>query len=375
MPATHWPWRRRCRGLTLFGSLLALGLVGVLAAGLSGVVERQIAEARERRAAAGIAVLARAAHDHVTDRFVDFLAGDAHQEITLEVLRTAGHLSPAVPATDTMGRGRRILLHRAETGALDLVVTQSVAEDDMAWPWRAAAGARPETGRIGTVAPGGTRLEGPEVDVDIAAFQAAFEGDPAPRALAAHVRLDRHAVFGDQLWRIAVAGFPEINRMESDLDMAGHAITNAGTIDARTLAVRDTIEIGGDLEVVGSLVVGEAVEVSGGGHFAGQVTALGATVAGEITARTLTARQSIRAGGLVTEGSVSAGTIGTSGALAVSGEATLGTLTATTVAAASITADTLAVTWIDAHQVNASGTLNAGEAGISELTVGRCTGC
>ena len=163
--------------------------------------------------------------------------------------------------------------------------------------------------------------------------------------------------------------------METDLDMAGHAIANAGTIDARALAVRDTLEIGGDLNVVGSLVVGEAVEVSGGGRFAGEVTALGATVAGEITARTLTARQSIRAGGLVAEGSVSAGTIGTSGALTVSGEATLGALTATTVAAGSITADTLAATWIDAHHVNASGTIDAGQAGISELTVGRCTGC
>ncbi len=375
MPAIHWAWRRRRRGLTLFGSLLALGLVGVLAAGLSGVVERQIAEARERRAAAGIAVLARAAHDHVTDRFADFLAGDDRQEITLAVLRTAGHLSPAVPGTDAMGRGRRILLYRPEAGVIDLVVTQSVAEDDMAWPWRAAAGARLETGRIGTITPGGTRLEGPEVDVDIAAFQAAFEGDPAPRALAAHVRLDRHAIFGDQLWRIAVAGFPEVNRMETDLDMAGHAIANAGTIDARALAVRGTLEIGGDLEVVGSLVVGEAVEVSGGGRFAGEVTAHGATVAGEITAQTLTASQSIRAGSLVAEGSVSAGTIGTSGAVAVSGKATVGALTATTVAAGSITADTLAATSIDAHHVKASGTINAGQAGISELTVGRCTGC
>ena len=187
MPVTQWAWRRRRRGLTLFGSLLALGLVGVLATGLSGVIERQIAEARERRAADGITVLARAAHDHVTDRFADFLAGDAHREITLAALRTAGHLSPAVPQSDAMGRGRRILLHRADAGTIDLVVTQIVAEDDMAWPWRAAAGARLETGRIGTIAPGGTRLEGPEVDVDIAAFQAAFEGDPAPRALAAHV--------------------------------------------------------------------------------------------------------------------------------------------------------------------------------------------
>ncbi len=367
--------RRRAGGLTLFGSLLALSLLGVLAAGLAGVIERNLAEARERRAAAGIALLMRAAHDHVTDRFADVLAGPATGEITLAALEAAGHLAPDTPPADAMGRGRRILFDRPAAGIVDLVVTQSVAAGDAAWPWRAAASGAGGAWRLGTVAPGGRRLEGPAVDVDVSGFQGAFAGDPRPRALAAFARIDRRTVFGDQLWRIEVAGFPEINRMEADLDMAGHAITNAGTVEARALAVEDSLTIGGDLEVVGALVVGEAVEVAGRGRFAGSLNVEAAVVTGVVETATLEASGALRAGSLVASGAVSAGAIGTSGQAAVSGAVTVGTLTATTVAARSMTADSLAATAIDARHVAVDGAIEAERAGISRLTVGSCSGC
>jgi len=40
-----------------------------------------------------------------------------------------------------------------------------------------------------------------------------------------------------------------------------------------------------------------------------------------------------------------------------------------------VTADTVAATAIDAHQVTVSGSIESGSAGISVLTVGRCSGC
>ncbi|MCE2518380.1 MAG: shufflon system plasmid conjugative transfer pilus tip adhesin PilV [Alphaproteobacteria bacterium] len=369
------PAARRRRGLTLFGSLLALALVGVMAAGLFTIAERHLADMRERRAAAGIVLLTRAAHHHVTDRFAGFLAGPEFREVTLAELQATGELQAGIPAGDAMGRGRRILVRTDGTSAIDVVVTQVVAAGDRSWPWRAAASTASGIGHLGTVAPGSSRLTGPTIDVDVSAFQGVFQGAPAPWALAAHLRLDRHAIFGDQLWRIEVDGFPEINRMETDLDMAGHDITNAGDIATRTLAVADTLEIGGDLDVTGALVVGELVEIAGTGRFSGEVSAPLATVTGEVNARTVTATGEVSADTLDIDGAVRAGAIATSGTLAVTAEASVGTLTSTSVAAGSVTADTVAATAIDAHQVTVSGSIESGSAGISVLTVGRCSGC
>lgn len=366
---------RRRRGLTLFGSLLALGLIGVMAAGLFAIAERHLTEMRERRAAAGIALLARAAHHHVTDRFADFLSGPEFREVTLAELRATGELQAGIPDDDAMGRGRRVLARSDGAGAVDIVVTQEVAAGDRGWPWRAAAASASGIGHLGTVAPGSSRLTGPTVDVDVSAFQGAFQGAPAPRALAAHLRLDRHAVFGDQLWRIEVAGFPEINRMETDLDMAGHDITNAGDIATRTFAVTDALDVGGDLDVTGALVVGELVEIAGWGRFSGEVSAPFATVTDAVTARTVTATGEVSADTLDIDGTVSAGTIATTGSLAVTREASVGTLTSTSVAAGSVTADTVAATSIESLQVTVSGSMTSGSAGISDLTVGRCSGC
>ena len=372
------PWRlvaRRRRGLTLFGSLLALALVGVMAAGFFALAERHLADMRERRAAAGIVQLARAAHHHVTDRFANFLSGAEFREVTLAELEATGELQAGIPAEDAMGRGRRILVRSDGAGTVDVVVTQVVAAVDRDWPWRAAASTASGIGHLGTVAPGSSRLNGPTIDVDVAAFQGAFQGAPAPRALAAHLRLDRHAIFGDQLWRIEVAGFPEINRMETDIDMAGHDITNAGDIATRTLAVTDSLEIGGDLEVTGALVVGELVEIAGWGRFSGEVSAPFATVSGDVNAHTVTASGEVSADTLDIDGTISAGDIATSGTLAVTAEASVGTLTSTSVATGSVTADTVAATAIEALQVTVSGTIKSEEAGISDLTVGRCSGC
>ena len=363
------------RGLTLFGSLLALGLIGVMATGLFAIAERHLTDMRERRAAAGMALLTRAAHHHVTDRFADFLSGPEFREVTLAELRATGELQAGIPEGDAMGRGRRILTRSDGAGAVDVVVTQDVAAGDAAWPWRAAASTASGIGHLGTVAPGSSRLTGPTIDVDVAAFQGAFQGAPAPRALAAHLRLDRHAVFGDQLWRIEVDGFPEINRMETDLDMAGHDITNAGDIATRTFAVTDTLDVGGNLDVTGALVVGELVEIAGWGRFSGEVSAPLATVTGHVDAGTVTASGEVNAGTLDIDRTVSAATIATSGTLAVTAEASVGTLTSTTVAAGSVTADTVAATSIEALQVTVSDSMTSRSAGISDLTVGRCSGC
>lgn len=367
--------RRRRKGLTLFGSLMALVVFATLLLGVAQWMQDRIEEERQERAAGQIAILAAAARTYVLDRFPTLLAGAADHQVTLAQLRAADVLSASFRDHDTMGRRYRVLLHRPSTGVLDLLVTQVVATGDLRWPWRAAAAAPVREMRIGTIDPGATgRLTGPTIDVSVASFQAAW-GVPGARAMATWLRLDRETVYGDQLYRLAAAGFPEINRMETDLDMAGNDIVDAGAVTAASFEVTTDLTVGHGLTVVGDLLVGASVNVTGTVDVDGALTATSATVANAASAASMTATGAVRGASLAVTGAVSAGTIGASGAMAVTGSATMDDLTAASVAASTITATSVTASDVTVQQMIASGRMTAANAGITTLVVGSCSGC
>ena len=140
-----------------------------------------------------------------------------------------------------------------------------------------------------------SRLSGPTVDADLAAFRSAFAGAPAKGALAALRRFDHGSVYGDALYRVAIPGFAEANRMEADLDMAGNAIEGAGTIEAASLEVETDLSAGGDLAVTGDLVVGRAVRASGTVEAGETMTASAARISGPASAGSMTVSGAVRA--------------------------------------------------------------------------------
>ena len=367
---------RRCAGLGLLEALLALGLLGLTAAAAARWFETRLLEERARLAGRQLAVLSEAAAGHVNGRFPALLAAarNGPVELALADLRTAGALPPGFPDVDALGRGRRVLILAAGTDALDVVAAQAVAAGDAAVPWAALLEA---TGRVrlGLVAPDApARLAGPALDADVSAFQAAFGGAPAARALASLRRFDHRTVFGGQLYRTAVPGFPAANRMETDLDMGGHGIANAGAIGTDRLTVEDGLAVGGALTVAHALIVGEALRVSGGAEVSGSIAAAGARIAGAISGDTLSVADEVRAASLTAAGAVSAGSIGAGGTVAA-GSARLGSLQSGTVTARSVTATDVSAAGAAAQAVRAAGRVDAAEGGFSTLTVGRCTGC
>ena len=367
--------RRHRKGLTLFGSLMALAVFASLLLGVAQWIQERVEEERQERAAGQIAILTQAARTLVLDRFPTLLAGAADQEVTLAELRAADVLSDAFRDSDAMGRRYRVLLHRPSTGVLDLLVTQVVATGDVRWPWRAAASAPVREMRLGTIDPAAAgRLTGPAIDVSVVPFQAAWSV-PQARAMATWIRLDRETVYGNQLYRVAASGFPEINRMETDLDMAGHDIVDAGAVTAATLEVTSGLTVGEGLAIVGDLLVGASVAVTGTIDVAGALTATSATVAQAASAAAVTAAGAIRGASLAVTGDVSAGTIGASGAMTVTGSATMDDLTAASVAASSITATSVTASDVTVQQMTASARMTAANAGVTRLVVGSCSGC
>ncbi|MDD9990717.1 MAG: shufflon system plasmid conjugative transfer pilus tip adhesin PilV [Rhodospirillales bacterium] len=364
--------RRASRALSVFGALLALGLLGMLVLGATVFFETRALERRGHLAAVQLAVLAEAAASHAHSRFADLLAQaqGGPSELTVAGLKADGALPQEFSETDALGRGYRVLMLAAGADAFDLLVMETVGTGDTVRP---AAALLEATGpRIGLAGP--SRLSGPTVDADLGAFRAAFAGAPREGALAALRRFDHGGVFGDQLYRVAIPGFADANRMEADLDMGGNAIEGAGTVEAARLEVATDVEAGGDLTVTGDLVVGRALEVGGTVEATERITAGAARIQGAVISDSMSAAGAVRARTVEAAGLVEAGSIGAAGAVAA-GSARLGGLDAASVTARRVTAGTVSASAANAARMRFDGRLDADSAGISRLVVGRCQGC
>ena len=364
--------RRLRRGLSIFGALLALGLVGLMVLGAVAFFESKALERRGRLAAVQLAVLADAASAYAHSRFPALLAQaqGGPVELTLATLKADGALTGEFSGTDALGRGYRVLVAAAGANAFDMLATETVAAGDTVRPVAALLeGTGPRIGLAGQ-----SRLSGPTVDADLTAFRAAFAGAPHEGALAAIRRFDHGSVFGDALYRVEIPGFAEANRMEADLDMAGHAVERAGRIEAASLQVATDIEAGGDVTVAGDLVVGRAVRAAGTVEAGTGMTAGMARIQGTVTSGSMTVTGAVRAASLDAAGLVRGGSIGAAGSVAA-GSARLGGLDAATVTARTMTASSVSAATVTASRVQAGSSLSATNAGFSRLVVGRCQGC
>ena len=369
-------FRGLSRGLSLFGALLALALMGMMVLAAATFFETLAGERRARIAARQLTVLADAAASHVHGRFPELLAAarGGPVEITLTQLKGAGSLPVDFPGVDALGRGYRVMILAQGTDAIEVLAAETIEAGDTVPPAAALFEATGEA-RLGLVAPGApTRLAGPTIDYDISAFQAAFAGAPAVGALAALRRFDHGAVFGGRLQRISVPGFSAANRMETDLDMGGNAITGAGELAADSLDLGGDLEAGGDLQVSGDLTVGNAVRVAGTIDAAGAIGADTGSFAGAVTSGSMTVNGALQATSIASTGAVTAGSLAATGTV-TAGSANLGILTANTVTARTVTAATLSAASVRAMSIRANGRLDAATAGFSTLIVGRCTGC
>ena len=320
----HMPGQRQtvfCRGLSLFGALLALALLGMIVLAAATFFETLAAERRARIAVQQLTVLADASASHVHGRFPELLAAarGGPVEITLAQLKGAGSLPVDFSAVDALGRGYRVLILAAGADAIDVMAAERVEPGDTVAPSAGLLEAAGEA-RLGLVAPDApSRLAGPTIDHNVNAFQAAFAGAPAVGALAALRRFDHQAVYGGRLQRIAVPGFPEANRMETDLDMGGNTITGAGRISAESLSLVGDLQAGGDIAVSGDLTVGQAVRVAGTVEAEGAISADTASLVGVVSSGSLRVNSTLRAVNISSTGTVMAESVAATGTVTAGG--------------------------------------------------------
>lgn len=323
-----------------------MALLGSLVLGVIVWLEDRSLEERERIAGTQLETLAHGVSAYVHSEFDDLLSavGAGGLEITLPQLVAADVVPDGFGDVNALGRGFQVMVLTRGSDALDVVVAETVAAGDTLVPSAALLGDRYGGVRMGVVSPEApTRLQGPTIDQDVSAFQSNFTGALRAGALGVFARFDHQSVFGDQLYRSAIPGFPNANRMETALDMGGNDIVDAGLVEAESFDVTENIEVGDELIVTGALTVGQSVEVTGIVTVGGTMTADKGLFTGTVAANTVEATDSMETVTLNATRTVTANTVTATGEMRA-GSATMG------------------------H-------LQAANAGISRLTVGSCSGC
>jgi len=299
--ARRRPAGRRERGFGLFGTALGVAVVGALVASAASLTERRLRAALADQAYAAAADLSDAATAGLRAEWEELAGGfDADSGLAflpLQDLVTDGLLPDGwQDATRAFGEWRILMRRVPQAGGdarIDVIVWSTGAfteREALAAAGRAAFGALATSDDI---EPG--RLRGPGLNLDAGPWQdPPDEARFAPGDVIFHASHRPDTLFGPALYRTAVPGRPELNRMDADLDLGGFALVNAGAVATEALDLEGDLTVGGELAVAGGAEI-EGLLTAGSLEAAGELAADRLAVAGGLTADDIEVEGRLRA--------------------------------------------------------------------------------
>lgn len=240
----------RERGFGMLEVGLALA-VGATLAILGGVQMFQAAgDIREDAAAEHVKMATNGMHHYVTDNYGSLTTS---QVIQISTLTAAAYL-PSSFSTGPFGHRYEILVKAIDQngdGVRDAIDALLVAGDR-----NKTIEASRIPGIVAKVGASGGEIDGNIVYGAFAGWSDNLTNYPVSSIpdleIASIVHFDDLAIEQDYLNRKAVAGRPEFNTMETDLNMGGHNITNTNTLTA-TAVNAGTANVTGDADVGGDV--------------------------------------------------------------------------------------------------------------------------
>ena len=362
--------RRSRRGASLLDAALAM-IVGVFI--MSQFVELAERHALKRAAfldARHVSDLAKAAKSLVIGQTQTFATGTV-TSFTSTDLATAGVLTTGRTSQSATGREYSVSVSRRSANEVVVMARAMVrAGEPITYNWPVGGEGVGLVGLVHSESP--EFIRGPALDYSLAWMTGGFAtAKPALGDLVALEVIRADQSIEPYLHRVAVPLNPQLNTMQTSLDMAGNDIVDAGNLSANALTVTGdltTSALVGTTDFAGN-VTADTLRVTGSGTFEGDLlvggpfSAQSIAVSAGVTAGTVTT-PNITVNGVITGQDASfSGTITTSNL----GTATLVTtdLTATDVAAAHVSADL-----ITSEQITS---VTQGE--FETITTGSCTGC
>ena len=378
IPRRIRPRRSRC-GLSLFEAALVM-LIAVPATQqgvrmAEGYIREQAGVQESRLLSQVVTAASALALRDLNERIKNIVGVGNVQVLTLDDL-AAQNAWISTASRTALGRDVQVIFHARGSEELVVLARAWTPEGEENRPYVTRGGIG--IGLVGTIPEhASTLLRGPGLNYDLTGLQAQAMTQFGSRLPVAGNQLAIAVLRMDQdvspfLHRKAVEGRPDLNRMETDLDMGGFDLVGAGQLHAETITVRNfmeiselrgTLEVDGDIQAGGNLIIPGAL-TSADADIGGGVLATGLEVTGHAGFITLEAQAGL-----------SARTVTAREAVTVDGEVTAETLAAEDVVATGVTAPAATIGTVQAGRVTSTSLDVSGELVAEEIVTGRCTGC
>ncbi|AEC18863.1 type IV pilus biogenesis protein PilV [Pusillimonas sp. T7-7] len=228
---------RKQKGFGLFEMLAAIAIVTLLYQGLSSVIAEQRATPQINETAAHLEKISIAAAQYVSDNYASLTAtlplNGAARTISQATLRDTGYLSPNIAQNNPYGQRYTLRVRHTTQGSGSN--TRNVLEPLVVTEGGRAIPDKHLLRIAGKLKAGGSiRSDQPNTAVgNNGGWQAAlssFGGSPGLGHLAVGMFVSDAGMMSEFLHRSAVPGRPEVNRMNTDINMASNAIRSASSI-------------------------------------------------------------------------------------------------------------------------------------------------
>ena len=254
---------RHQRGFGFLEVLISMTIASIFAAGTVGLYMRYLDRQMNQSASEQMAIVSDAASQYIKDNYQAVsgqASGSAPAVITIAMLRNTGYLPAGFSDLNSYGQDYQILARKTAANQLQtLVVTRNgdaikeIDAIDIAKRVGAKGGyISKQNPSVATGSFGGWSTS-----------MAPFNGTTGAGHLATALFFQDGAIVNDYLYRNAIPGQPNLNRMNTNLDMGNNSITNAASVYAN-----------GNVEAAGKVNAGQDVN-AGGTVTGGTVTSKG----------------------------------------------------------------------------------------------------
>ncbi|QYY33735.1 shufflon system plasmid conjugative transfer pilus tip adhesin PilV (plasmid) [Cupriavidus pinatubonensis] len=234
--------RRRLKGFTLIELSVTLTIIGSLFALMWPMLGDYADELVNRNAADQQLLVAKGARKYLDDNIgtvTASLSGTTPISIPFATVQNAGYIPAGLSATTPYGQSYNIVVRRPSATATKLEALVVTSGGTAMSPKNALRIARMQRGAGGYIAPSNPNLIS-GADSQWGSLASDFGMAPGAGHVATALFSSDGDGSGDYLWRNAIPGRPELNRMNTAIDMNNQDINNAKTVTATTLQAQDT---------------------------------------------------------------------------------------------------------------------------------------
>ncbi len=228
-------FNRNMPGFTMIEVMGALLIMAILTPSLAWLWQKGATELRKRSVAEHFTTVTRSVEKYIGQNHAALLAASSATNgpsITLATLRAAQCLPDRVADVNAWGQGYSITTRLTPEGDLAAAVITTGGRGHTAGDPAFAQVTVPETAALAKVGfipvEPNTLVRGPYGAWEFALADLGLTGEPGHLALL--TTLDSQALKQDYLYRVAVPGQPELNEMQTALDMTDHAIMGVGEL-------------------------------------------------------------------------------------------------------------------------------------------------